>query len=358
MKPKTKKIILNIAFYLALVSIYSVTIFSLINRFNNETIYLGNTRVDIVLTDSMSERNEKHADFLEGTTQIQPFDMVVSKKINEDTELNVKDCVLFKNPKLNNRLVVHRIINITHEGIPFEITKCEKTTFDDIEVTKLIDDGMIKMSSYNITDVKIEAYSPKEYSQYFVFYLGKNSYPTQVETTKINEGVYKHIITFSRESSVPFSTTIAPGTDEPLYVSNITYTSKTKGDIEYKTQDLVVSEEGSYNTLFADYYMYETRGDKGTTADGSFERSELIAKVNHVIPKLGHVVHFLQSLPGMIMLMGLTIIITFASYLMANSGKKERKKVTENGEIIENIEEKKEPETKEDKNKGEPKDKT
>ena len=328
MKPKTKKIIINVAFYLALVLIYSITIFSLINRFNNETIYLGNTRVDVVLTDSMSERNEKHADFLEDTTQIQPFDMVVSKKINDDTELNIKDCVLFKNPKLNNKLVVHRIINITHEGVPFEITSCEKTTFDDIEVTKLGSSGMVKMSSFNITDVKIEAYSPKEYDQYFVFFLGKNSYPTEVETTKIREGVYKHLITFSRASSVPFSTTIAPASEEELYISSITYTSFTKGDIVYNTKELVVDEEGSYHALYADYYMYETRGDKGTTSDGSFERSELIAKVDHIIPKLGHVVHFLQSLPGMIMLVGLTILITFTSYLLANNGKKKRKEET------------------------------
>ena len=56
-----------------------------------------------------------------------------------------------------------------------------------------------------------------------------------------------------------------------------------------------------------------------------FERKELISKVTNVIPKVGHVTHFLQSIPGIIMLVGLTVIITVASFFLNKPAKNKNK---------------------------------
>lgn len=342
MTTRKKKIILNVIFYVFLAIIYSFTIAALITKFTGGTMYFFNSRVDVVLTDSMSSRNKNHLDFLEGTTQIQKMDMVISEKITDNTVIEVKDCVLFRNPKLNNQTVVHRVIDVIEEGYSFSISLCEKTTFNDMPMTLLIDNpdhsdtGEIYLSSLNVTDVVIEAYTAELNSSYLVFFLGGNPYDLSAETTKISDNVYKHVLTYARTSSAPQSTKIALGTDKPVYISKITYTSKTKGDFVYDSSELVVKEDKSYSKMFDSRFLYEIRADKSAASDGIFERSQIFSKVKGIIPKLGHIVHFLQSIPGMIMLVGLAIIITFASYLMTKSVKK-TPKISENGttEVVE-----------------------
>ena len=315
MNSKTKRIFANIAFYLVLVLIYGVAIFALINKFNKETLYFFNNRVDIVLTDSMSVRNENHADFLADTKQIQPFDIVVSKEIKDDTELNEKDCVLFKNPNYNNEVVVHRIVHIYEEGVSFKINNAEKTTFNNGEVFSINAlDGEVTMATLDYTSISITAYSTKLLSSYYVISQGKNIVSTTVETTTISENVYKHVINYSRESSAPYKTFITAGTDEEIYISSITYDSKSQGILTFNASELTLDENHSFKKLFNPYYLYEIRADKSNSSDGIFERKELMSKVTTVIPKIGHITHFLQSIPGIIMLVGLTVIITVASF--------------------------------------------
>lgn len=326
MNKKTKRILANIAFYLVLVLIYGVAILALVNKFNKETLYFFNNRVDIVLTDSMSVRNENHAEYLSDTKQIQPFDLIVSKEIKEDTELNEKDCVLFKNPNYNNEVVVHRIVHIYEEGISFKIEQANKTTFNNEDVFSLDAlEGEVTMAALDYTSISITAYSTKLSSSYYVISQGKNVVPTTVETTAISDNVYKHVINYTRESSAPYKTFISAGTDEEVYISSITYDSKSQGVLTFNASELTLDENNNYKKLFNPYYLYEIRADKSNSSDGVFERKELISKVTNVIPKVGHVTHFLQSIPGIIMLVGLTVIITVASFFLNKPAKNKNK---------------------------------
>lgn len=341
MKLSKKTLVLNITFYVVIALIYGVVIFALIVKFNNGTIYLFNKRVDIVLTDSMSERNKNHEDYLSDTTQIQPFDMVVSEAIKEDTEIKEKDCVLFKNPNLN-KLVVHRVVNVYEEGIAFEVEGGKKESFNNEEMFSIEKvDGKITMGTLDYRSISITAYSPQEYSVYFVIMQGKNPVETTVETTKLSEGIYKHIVSYTRDTLSPFKTFIYEGTDQDLYISSITYVSDSQGTLTFNATDFTPNESGNYKKMYNPYYLYEIRADKSSTSDGIFERDIIEAKVTGVIPKLGHVIHFIQSIPGVIMLVGITIIIAVASFFWTkNAVKKGNEEVVEqeSTEPKENIE--------------------
>lgn len=335
MTAKKKRIIGNIVFYVVLAFIYTIAIVTVITKFNGGTMYIFNHRADVVLTDSMSERNPNHADFLEGTTQIQPFDITVAEKVNNNTELNVKDCALFINPSVG-KLVVHRIVNISQKGVEFKITNCAKERFNDMDVVRLdYMRGGIDMAVLDYTKISLEAYTTEEYSTYFNFFQAKNSIPTEVQTTKISDSVYKHIISYERTSSSPYRTSIRCANDELQYIASVTYTSKSKGELVFNASELVVDKDNSYTKLYDPYFLYEMRGDKSPTSDGYFKREQLLAKVNFTIPKLGRVVHFLQSIPGIIMLVGLSIVITVASFFWSNESKKKNSvEEVATGEVI------------------------
>lgn len=338
MAANKKKIISNIVFYTVLALIYLIAAFSVITKFTGGTVYIANTRMDVVLTDSMSVRNENHADFLADTTQIQAFDIVISDKINENTELKVKDCVLFKNPNYYNETVVHRIVNITEEGTAFKVINCDKRTFNNEELIYLdYINGEISMAAIDYSKIEIVSYSSEIAPVFYVISEGPNPVDTKVTSTLVKEGVYKNVITYERDSRAPRKTFISPGTDKDQYIASITYTSDTNGEYKFTASELVVDTNHSYSKLFNPYYLYEIRADKSNSADGIFERDALISKVTAVVPKLGHVIHFIQSIPGLITLIGLAIIISLASFFWTKSSKKEAQEVVENADnVIEN----------------------
>ena len=335
MNSKTKRIFANIAFYLVLAIIYSFAIFAVVTKFTNGTIYLFNSRTDVVLTDSMSVRNENHAEYLSDTKQIQPFDMVVSQKITDETELKEKDCVLFYNPNYHNELVVHRIVHVYEEGIQFKVNNATKTSFNKEDVFTLAKvEGEVVMGTLDYKSISITAYSSSLSSSYLVLSEGKNVVETNVETTTISDNVYKHVISYSRSSTAPYKTFISNGTDQPVYISSITYESDSVGELTFSASELKLDESNNYKKLFNAYYLYEIRADKSNSSDGIFERDKLVAKVTNVIPKLGHFVHFIQSLPGIIMLVGLTILITISSFFWNKNVNKssEPKEITDSKE--------------------------
>ena len=350
MTQKKKKIISNIAFILALVLIYGFALFAIITRFTGGALYLGKNRVDVILTDSMSTKDEHHLDFLEGTYQIQPFDMVVSERIDENTALKVKDVVMFKNPNMGNKLVVHRIINITEEGIEFGVNNYISLDFDYSEAaTKLKEAvpnvaalsfisptaGVVQMATLDYTAVKVVGYSLSSTS-YIDIYSGPNKLTdTTVETDYIASGVYRHTVSYTRTSSAPNKLYIRSGTDQKEFISSVTYTSKSKGNYVFNASELPKEAVNNYSKLFDPYYLYEIRADKSATADGIYERSALIAKTNIVIPKLGWVVHFIQSIPGLITLIGLALIITLASFFWTKNEKTKKAVAASSTEVVE-----------------------
>lgn len=114
-KTSKKKVkVVNIILNVICVLIFTFAAYELILKFTNNSIYLFGVRSDVVLTNSMSFKNEdpRVQLFLEGhDDQLQRGDLVYSTKVKKDTELNVYDIVLFIN-KDNNKLTIHRIVDI------------------------------------------------------------------------------------------------------------------------------------------------------------------------------------------------------------------------------------------------------
>ena len=113
-KEKNKVKIGNIILNTICVLIFAFAAYELILKFTNNSIYLFGVRNDVVLTNSMSYKNEdpRIQSFLEGhDDQLQVGDLVQSTKVKKDTELKVYDIVLFIN-KDNNKLTIHRIVEI------------------------------------------------------------------------------------------------------------------------------------------------------------------------------------------------------------------------------------------------------
>ena len=338
MTKKRKKLVLNIVFYVALVIIYGFAIFGLVSKFTGGTLYFINTRMDIVLTDSMSVRNKNHLDFLEGTTQIQPLDVVVSDRINDSTELNIKDCVLYNSPSYKYP-VVHRIVNITTKGIEFSVANYEKTTFGGVDVTKLDPfTGAISITEIDLSSMEIEVYSPRIYDIFYLIKIGPNTVKNsdlQVTSTKIDENIYKTIIKYERTSDTPYRFKILPGNLDETYISSVTYYTFKSGTMTFNASELDGSKE--YSKLFNPYFMYEIRADKASTSDGEFRRSDIISKVTNIIPKVGYFIRIMQSIPVLVCLIGLSIIITVASYFW-NKEPKKKKELSDNTnqDIIDN----------------------
>ena len=60
----------------------------------------------------MSKKNEKYKDFLEGhDDQIQRMDVVRSKNVDKNTELNVYDIILFEDKTTSVGTNMHRIVD-------------------------------------------------------------------------------------------------------------------------------------------------------------------------------------------------------------------------------------------------------
>jgi len=340
MTKKKKNLIINIFFYTLLVIIYVFVTFGVITKFTGNAIYLGNLRADVVLTDSMSVRNEEHLDFLEGTTQIQPFDLVFSNRVDENTQLEIKDCVLFRSSNYYNQIVCHRIVGIEEKGVNFKIENFHKNRGDVFgkDYITLDFQGCISLDPVPFQHIEIEMYTKELMSDYLIFQINRDIVQPTVNTTKVADHLYKHIISYDKDNNFTYGSIIYRATESEHYITSIRYESNSRGVDVVDTSKITV-DEGTipeYKRLLFSYKLYEIRADKAYSSDDKVRREEIISKVSSIVPKIGHIISFLQSIPGIIMMVGIAIIITVASYLMGREDKKNKlKKQEENGSIVE-----------------------
>ena len=114
--PKKKHKIGGIISTIACILIFLFVGYELAVKFSHNSIYLFGVRSDVVLTDSMSYKNEdpEVQSFLQGRNdQLQVGDLTYSVKIDEKTELNVYDKVMFIHPD-TGKMTTHRIVAIDH----------------------------------------------------------------------------------------------------------------------------------------------------------------------------------------------------------------------------------------------------
>lgn len=106
----------NVFFYLTLFIVVPVFIFSLISRFTNNAVMLGDKTIMVVASGSMSYKAETN-DYLEYNNlndQFSKYDIIILEKVDSSAELKRYDTIAFVNDKGTN--IIHRIKNINFDG--------------------------------------------------------------------------------------------------------------------------------------------------------------------------------------------------------------------------------------------------
>lgn len=338
---KKKRLVANIIFYTLIVLIYGFVISMLITKFTTGggTIYLFNIRYDVVLTGSMSQRNEYHLDFLEGTTQIQQYDVVRSRKIDDGTKLNVKDVVLFTNHYLGNITDMHRIVNITEKYDTLTVYNSEAAQIDDKKTIHLNDySSYIRMTDTQVSKIELSVLSPNMYDYDYAFGFGGDYLESTFTSEKVGN-YYVSTVTCLHNSSAAKPISIVKNNHNGSYIASVTFTTPNGNTYSFTGDDYTPVEGEPFEKHYNIRELYEVRGDKAKDSDGIFERSSIQSRVENILPKAGYVVRYLTSIPGILMFVGLGIIISVTSYFYNKSSIKKEKQSTQ-GTIEETVERK------------------
>ena len=295
-------------------------------KFAKKPFYFYNSRADVVLTDSMSMKNEKYKDFLKDTKQIQAFDFVISERITSATKLNVYDVVIFDNPDIG--IDMHRIVEVDRVGDTFKFNNLAQTKIGDLDTFKYVSpSSSIELKeTYIYTDFEVVTYTQNEFDENeYYFNVGVESIKPTIVSQLDSNGYYKNTITYHRNSASPakFSITKKSYDFDSYFASVKLYGGKTNVLINSDVVKQAVDGEYAFNIN----ERYLIRGDKANTDDGWYERNQLQAKVVNVMPKMGYVMRFLSTPYGAIMIIGL-MFIPIAYWLFFE--KKEKKESDKN----------------------------
>ena len=276
-------------------------------KFAKKPFYFYNSRADVVLTDSMSVKNEKYKDFLKDTKQIQAFDFVISERITKNTKLQVYDVVIFDNPDIG--IDMHRIVEIDRVGDTFKLDNLEQAKIGDIDTFRYTSplSSIELKAEYIYTDFEIITYTQNEFDENeYYFNVGVESVQPTITSELAPNGYRKNTIKYHRNSASPVKFSITKKSYE--YDSYFESIKLYGGNQDILINANVVKEavDGEYAFNVNERYMI--RGDKANTDDGWYQRSQLQAKVVNVVPKMGYVMRFLSTPYGAIMIVGLMFI--------------------------------------------------
>lgn len=320
----------DIVSYIIIGIVFLLSIVGIIIKANKGTIYLFGKRADVVLSDSMSEKNEKYLDFLDGhDDQIQKMDLVVSTKVNQDSELSVYDIVLFDKPGLGTTM--HRIVDKQIKSCDSaEVNNAQIVRIDGQSTFVLADIGsQFETSSISYNEVKVVIYSSVEYDDNYLFVGGTTILKYNIDTKQSGE-YYVNTFTINKESSASqrFLITQAKEFDNSkFYLASVELTSS-EFQINFEPNDFT-KDDDKYICQKNIVYQYEIRGDKASESDGLFELKDIYSKVNYRIPKLGLFVRFITSIYGLILMIVTGFILVGTNVLIDYLNKKDNKKVEE-----------------------------
>ncbi len=328
-KKTTKWKIIDIVSWILVIALFATSLTLLISRKANGRLDIFGSRYDTVLTTSMASRNEEHAEFLKGTSQIQKMDVVRSKTVNKKTKLKVKDVVLFNNPYIG--VDMHRIVDIKVEQQDEIYLK--KTTVSESGGINLLDgNAAIYTNTIHFTQAEFDIYSKEQlFSNKYVFSIDKAEQAYSHEVKQIGEK-YCHTITLTKANAKACEITMVPkgGYDYSLETIKEIRINSTYGELKLNGKDFTVSEdENILQCIRNTSYLYEIRGDAAKTSDGWFSIDKIYSRVDKVIPKAGYMTRFFTSSPGIILLIGLGLIILAGDFLIDFLDKKDKKQSEE-----------------------------
>lgn len=313
-----RKIIQTICYYTFIVFFIVIVITSVVHRKNGSPFYFYNKRFDIVLTGSMSYKNEKYLDFLKGhDDQIQPNDLVISSKVTDETPLNVYDVVLFDSKDFGDNM--HRIVDKKYEGQICNINFFKKAIYHGQEVMdpEGLNTSIIFESSFRFTDITVVTYSDLPYQSDEYYYL-INSAPIymNISSSYNEDGYYENTLRYHyySDSLKTFSLT------KHSYEFNSKFKSiKLFGwsSIECEITPELLDGSSEQKHIFNPVEIYQIRGDAIEYDDGWYHRDKIIAKKEAIIPKVGYIIKFTSSPAGIIIILILSIAPILLSFILS-----------------------------------------
>ena len=317
-KTKTLKI-LDIVSFIGVFVFFIFALICAIFRFTGAKFTLFGNRYDVVLTDSMSEKNEKYKEFLNGhDDQFKAFDLAKSKKVESPSDLHQYDVVIYNDRSIGTNM--HRIVNVIEES-------CETTTFSGSSIKTIgghegfsLDEvgSDFSTSEIQFKTLVVEVYSQFEQYDHFNFNIMGTFYTPTVSSAHDENG-YIHTYTIvNNNENVPGQITI---THNSIYdYSKEIFTSvkidSKAGDISVSSSNLNEKNSKEFTNNFNCSYAYEIRGDKSSTSDGLYRFNEIEAKVVKNISGMGYLIRFLGSLWGGIMFILLGVLFLVFDILM------------------------------------------
>lgn len=325
MKIKSKSLkILDILSFVGIFVFFICSLICAISRLNGAKFTIFGSRYDVVLTDSMSVKNENHVEFLENDEQIQAFDLVKSIKINNPDEIKEHDVVIFKDRKIGTNM--HRIVKVEEDST-------EIVTFKESAVKKIgdyegfelsLNESDIFTNEISYEHLELVTYSLLEDNNHFNFNAMKTDF--EPEISSVQDGIGK-LTTYkiTRNSTAPCKTHISHKLEYDFSKEIIVSLKIDSVQGEINCDSTSLTANGSDLTKhFNSSYKYEIRGDKANNSDGWYRFDEIESKVVKNIPKLGYFIRFLGSLWGGIMFLLLGILLLVFNILMSYFDKKEK----------------------------------
>lgn len=315
-KKVNKRKLFDILTFVGTLVFFLLALTCAILKHSGASFLFGKTRYDVVLTDSMSAKNDKYSSFLEGhDDQYQRFDLVKSKKVKSPEDLNVYDVVIYNDPNVGNNM--HRIVSIKDNGcdsVNFKYaSKSTSGSYSGVSMTEVV--SSVETSNLSFFDAEFSIFTTDSSNQNrYNFNVISTSLTPEITKTEVDGGA---ILTYKikRETSIPGSLHIAHKFDSFDYSKDLIISTKvelSKGTLELVTDSLVSNESdlhGEYNKR----YLFEIRGDKSEYSDGYFAFEDIQSKVVKRIPKLGHLFRYLESFWGIMMFVLLgAILLTYS----------------------------------------------
>ena len=128
-KKKATRILSKVLSYSLLLIIVGFFGVSLVSRFSNDQILVGDSTLIVIASGSMSKRNEANTylDTYNLNNQFDTYDIIGITRYNNQSEVNLYDVVAFKGE--DNITYIHRIIDIKEDGT--YITRGASNAIDD-----------------------------------------------------------------------------------------------------------------------------------------------------------------------------------------------------------------------------------
>lgn len=246
-RKKIFKVVKTILYYLCMLIVVPLFLLSVVSKFQNNTLMIGNKAMMVVGSDSMSYQNEKN-DYLKTNNlndQFETYDILILEKVENYSDLKQYDVIAYKNNKGIN--IIHRIKEFKVEnGLKVMVTRGDANNGDD-EYKPVFDDVIGRVTSTRIQGLGMFIMFLQSYAGIITIVsliyclLMIDFYSTKIEKTQDNRvKKLEEAIDYSSETNTE---ALKAKYHETIYYRGYEYSFDENGLIEKKEADASYAQD-------------------------------------------------------------------------------------------------------------------